>query len=62
MEQVTENEEFNEKVVETPNGGVGIWLMTGLAFGVLVCLGVGLKKTGKWYKKGTLFNFTFIPF
>ena len=48
MEQVTENEEFNEKGVESPKGGVGIWLLTGLAFGVLVCLGVGLKRASKW--------------
>ena len=57
MEQVTENEESNEKGVESPNGGIGIWLLTGLAFGILVCLGVGLKKAWKWCKKGTLFNF-----
>ena len=57
MEQVTENEESNEKGVESPNGGIGIWLLTGLAFGVLVCLGVGLNRAWKWCKKGTLFNF-----
>ena len=55
VEQVTE--ESNEKELESPNGGIGIWLLTGLAFGILVCLGVGLKKAWKWCKKGTLFNF-----
>ena len=49
MEQVTE--ESNEKELESPNGGIGIWLLTGLAFGILVCLGVGLKKAWKWCKK-----------
>ena len=57
MEQVTEKEEFNEKGTETPNGGVGIWLLVGLSIGVLVCLGIALKRVFKWCKKGTLFIF-----
>ena len=62
MEQVTEKEEFNEKGIETPNGGVGVWLLVGLSIGVLVCLGIALKRVLKWCKKGTLFKFNFISF
>ena len=50
---VTEvTEEPNGKELESPNGGIGIWLLTGLVFGILVCLGVGLKKAWNWCKKG----------
>ena len=59
VEQVTEKEEVNEKGTETPNGGVGIWLLVGLSIGVLVCLGIALKRVFKWCKKGTLFKFLY---
>ena len=62
MEQVTEKEEFNEKGIETPNGGVGVWLLVGLSIGVLVCLGIALKRVLKWCKKGTLFKFNLLHF
>ena len=62
VEQVTEKEEVNEKGIETPNGGVGIWFLVGLSIWVLVCLGIALKRVLKWCEKGTLFKFNLILF
>ena len=60
VEQITEKEKVNEEEPETPNSGVGIWLLIGLSIGVLLCLGIALKRVVKWFKKGTLFNFLYV--
>ena len=39
VEQVTE--ESNEKELESPNGGIGIWLLTGFPLEFLSALGWG---------------------
>ena len=60
VEQITEKEKVNEEGTETPSSGVGIWLMVGLSIGVLLCLGIALKRVIKWFKKGTLFCFLYL--
>ena len=61
VEQITEKEiKVNEEGAETPSSGVGIWLMVGLSIGVLLCLGIALKRVIKWFKKGTLFCFLYL--
>ena len=61
VEQITEKEiKVNEEGAETPSSGVGIWLLVGLSIGVLLCLGIALKRVVKWFKKGTLFSFLYL--
>ena len=60
VEQFTEKGKVNEEEPATPNSGVGIWLLIGLSIGVLLCLGIALKRVVKWFKKGTLFNFLYL--
>ena len=44
----------NGKDLGSPNGEshIGLWLLTGLVFGIMICLGVGLKKAYNFCKKG----------
>ena len=37
---------------ETPTSGVGTWLVVGLSLGVILVLGIAIKKILKWFKKG----------
>ena len=55
VEQLTEKGKVNEEGPETPSSGVGIWLLVGLSIGVLLCLGIALKRVLKWFHKGKLF-------
>ena len=45
----------SEEEEETPSSGVGTWLIVGLSIGVLLCLGIALKRVIKWFKKGKPF-------
>ena len=61
VEEITEKGiKVSEEGAETPSSGVGIWLMVGLSIGVLLCLGIALKRVIKWFKKGTLFCFLYL--
>ena len=58
VEQITEKEiKVNEEGAETPSSGVDIWLIDGLSIGVLLCLGIALKRVIKWFKKVHYFVF-----
>ena len=50
--EVTEGPQ--EKDFESPNGEshIGLWLLAGLILGLLICLGVGIKKAYNFCKKG----------
>ena len=37
---------------ETPTSGVGTWLVVGLSLGVILVLGIAIKRIVKWFKKG----------
>ena len=43
-----------EKDLESPNGEshIGLWLLAGLILGLMICLGVGIKKAYNFCKKG----------
>ena len=61
VEEITEKWlKVSEEEEETPSSGVGTWLMVGLSIGVLLCLGIALKRVIKWFKKGTLFCFLYL--
>ena len=42
----------SEEEEETPSSGIGTWLIVGLSIGVLLVLGIALKRILKWFKKG----------
>ena len=50
--EVTEGPQ--EKDLESPNGEshIGLWLLAGLILGLMICLGVGIKKAYNFCKKG----------
>ena len=50
--EVTEGPQ--EKDFESPNGEshIGLWLLVGLILGLMICLGVGIKKAYNFCKKG----------
>ena len=53
VEEVTERGmKVSEEEEETPGSGVGTWLIVGLSIGVLLVLGIALKRILKWFKKG----------
>ena len=56
VEEVNERgKKVSEEEEETPSSGVGTWLIVGLSIGVLLCLGIALKRVIKWFKKGKPF-------
>ena len=56
VEEITEKGiKVSEEKEETPSSGVGTWLIIGLSIGVLLCLGIALKRVIKWFKKGKPF-------
>ena len=58
VEEITEKGlKINEEEEETPSSGVGIWSLVGLSIGVLLCLGIVIKRVVKWFKKGKPFCF-----
>ena len=58
VEEITEKWlKVSEEEEETPSSGVGTWLMVGLSIGVLLCLGIVIKRVIKRYKKGKPFCF-----
>ena len=61
VEEITEKEiKVSEEGAETHSSGVGIWLIVGLSIGVLLCLGIALKRVIKGFKKGKPFFYVFI--
>ena len=61
VEEITEKGiKVSEEEEETPSSGVGTWLIVGLSIGVLLCLGIALKRVIKWFKKGKPFFYVFI--
>ena len=56
VEEVTEGVmKVSEEEEETPSSGVGTWLIVGLSIGVLLVLGIAIKRIIKWFKKGKPF-------
>ena len=51
-EDVTEGVMDGSGEEETPTSGVGTWLVVGLSLGVLLVLGIAIKRILKWFKKG----------
>ena len=51
-EDVTEEVMGGSGDEETPTSGVGTWLVVGLSLGVLLVLGIAIKRILKWFKKG----------
>ena len=51
-EIVTEGVMDSSGEEETPTSGVGTWLVVGLSLGVLLVLGIAIKRILKWFKKG----------
>ena len=51
-EDVTEEVRGGSGDEETPSSGVGTWLVVGLSLGVLLVLGIAIKRILKWFKKG----------
>ena len=51
-EIVTEGVMDSSGEEETPTIGVGTWLVVGLSLGVLLVLGIAIKRILKWFKKG----------
>ena len=51
-EDVTEEVRVGNGDEETPSSGVGTWLVVGLSLGVLLVLGIAIKRILKWFKKG----------
>ena len=45
-------EEPKEKDLESPESHIGLWLVLGLVLGLMICVGVGLKKVYNFCKKG----------
>ena len=61
VEEITEKWlKVSEEEEETPSSGVGTWLMVGLSIGVLLCLGIVIKRVIKWFKKGKPFCFLYL--
>ena len=61
VEEITEKGlKASEEEEETPSSGVGTWLMVGLSIGVLLCLGIVIKRVVKWLKKGKPFLFMYL--
>ena len=51
-ETVTEGVMDGSGEEKTPTSGVGTWLVVGLSLGVLLVLGIAIKRILKWFKKG----------
>ena len=61
VEEVTERGmKVSEEEEETPSSGVGTWLIVGLSIGVLLVLGIALKRIMKWFKKGKPLCFIYL--
>ena len=41
-----------EKDLESPESHIGLWLLVGLILGLMICVGVGIKKAYNFCKKG----------
>ena len=61
VDEVTERGiKVSEEEEETLSSGVGTWLIVGLSIGVLLCLGIALKRVIKGFEKGKPFLFVYL--